>query len=251
MLWSICTMLAALPVRAQQGFGFRPNPHGHWYFLTPTGFAAQPKKVVFQDGLLAVWQYQKTTRNGNSVALGLIPTLLAGEQYMPVWVSAHKRMPVGGTRRQPAFTVNAGGFFLSLPNGATSENDQDLSLFYLNTTFGSREKNFAIGGAIVPTGFGDGIYPQAITLHGLTRLGRRSCLITENYFIHDRGQWIPCSMTGWRRWKRRTAFDAAVLVVRVPGEAEAGRKRIWAAIPWLSVHHILRHDILSPPPDDP
>lgn len=228
---------------AQQGIAFYPNPHASWYFLTPTGYGPPPGKTVYRNGMLAAWQYEKTTANGHTAALGLIPTLLAGESFMPIWVSGQARFPIGGTKRQPAAVANIGGFFLTLPNSDEATNNSDFSFFYGNFTFGSREKNFAIGAGIAPTGFGDGIHPSAITLHGLTRLGRRSCLVTENYMIHDRGTWIPCSMTGWRGWRGRTAFDLAVMLVRIPAGSSASQKRLWLPLPWLALHRNLNFDI--------
>lgn len=227
---------------AQQGITYHSNPHAYWYFLTPTGFGPPPKQTFFQNGNLAAWQYQKTVYNGSTTTIGLIPTILLGGDYMPIWVSAHARFPMGGTKRNPASIANLGGFFLSLPKGSESQNSQDFSLFYLNFTFGSREKNFAIGAAIAPTGFGEGIHPKAFTLHGITRLGRRSCLVTENYILYDRGDWIPCTMSGWRGWKGRTAFDLACMVTRIPAGLSESNKSFWIPIPWLALHHTLRFD---------
>ena len=243
--FSILFFLSFNKIEAQQGLAYYSNPHAYWYFLTPSAYGPAAKKAVLQNGLIAASQYQKTTKNGNTTTFGLIPTLLIGGDFMPVWVSAHGRFPIGGRLNHPKTIVNLGGFFLSLPNVKASENNHDFSLFYLNFTFGSREKNIAIGAAIAPTGFGDGIHPQAITVHGMTRLGRRSCLLTENYMVHDRGTWIPCSMNGWRFWRGRTALDVAVLLTRVPAESSVSRKRLWLPIPWLAVHHTLRFDIFK------
>lgn len=239
-----CCLWTGVSLQAQQGIAYRNNPHAYWYFLTPTGFGPPPKKTFFQNGDLGAFQYQKTTFNGNTTTFGLIPTLLFGGDYMPIWVSGQLRMPIGGSRRQPSVVANLGGFFLSLPKGSEDGNSQDFSLFYLNCSFGGREKNLAVGAAFAPTGFGRGIHPQALTLHGLTRLGRRSCLITENYIIYDRGEWIPCTMSGWRKWNRQTAFDVALLLARVPAGSSISARATWLPIPWLALHHTLRFDPL-------
>lgn len=164
---------------------------------------------------------------------------------MPMWVSAHRRIPIGGRTSKPATVANIGGFFLSIPKNVEQNETRDFSLFYLNFTFGSREKNFAIGGAVIPTGLGQGAHPQAITLHGMTRLGRRSCLVTENYLIHDRGKWIPVSMSGWRGWRKQTAFDIGVMLTRIPAGSRASNTSLWLPIPWLAVHKTLRYDIFN------
>lgn len=80
---------------AQQGIAFPPNPHANWYLLSPSAYAPPPGKAIFQNGLLAASQYQKTTPNGNTYTIGFIPTLLLGESNMPMWVSAHRRIPIG------------------------------------------------------------------------------------------------------------------------------------------------------------
>lgn len=242
--WLILLCFVA-DINAQQGIAYHPNPHTHWFFLSPSAYSPPPKKAIYQNGLLAAWQYQKTTPRGNSFTFGLIPTLLLGESYMPVWVSGHRRIPIGGSSDHPFTIANIGGFFLSIPKQEEQNESRDFSMFYLNFSFGNREKNFALGGAIVPTGLGQGRYPQAITLHGMTRLGRRSCLVTENYLLHDSGRWMPCSMSGWRGWGKRTAFDIAVMVTRIPAGLRANNKALWLPIPWLAVHRTLSYDFLN------
>lgn len=230
---------------AQQGITYNTNPHGYWYFLSPTGFAPAVRKTTYDNGLLAISQFQKTKPNGTTTALGMVPTLLLGEKYMPVWVSAHRRFPIGGNALRPAAVFNVGGFFLSLPNNRAEGGDQDFSLFYANLTFGNREHNIAIGAAIAPTGFGKNVYPKAFTLHGLTRLGQHSCLVTENYILYDEGDWIPCSLTGWRRWWNRTSLDLALFVTGIPSNLSVKQGRQWLPLPWIAVHHTFRFDLFS------
>lgn len=227
--------------KAQQGIAYHPNPHATWYYLSPSAFGPLPGKTVFQNGMIAASQYQKTTPRGHTNTIGLIPTLLLGEKDMPIWVSTHRRIPMGGTPKRPATVANLGGFFLSIPQNDELEDERDLSLFYFNFTFGNRERNLAIGAALIPTGFGKGVHPQAITLHGITRLKRRSCLITENYLVHNRGEWIPVSISGWRFWKKDTAFDLAFFLTKIPGSARTSRQSQWVPIPWLAFHRTLRH----------
>lgn len=244
-LFGLFLLFKGLNCAAQQGIAFPPNPHASWFFLTPTSYAPPPGKAIFQNAMLAGWQYQKTTPRGNTYTIGLIPTLLIGGDQMPVWVSAHRRIPFGGSPKRPAAVANIGGFFMSVPRTEEQPEDRDLSLFYSNFSFGTREKNFAIGGGFVPSGFGKGVYPQAISLHGLTRLGPRSCLVTENYFIHDRGVWMPCSMSGWRFWRKDMALDLSVLVMRFPSVWRTENKALWIPIPWLAFHKTLRYDIFN------
>lgn len=226
---------------AQQGVPYHPNPHTSWYYFSPSAFGPPPGKAIFQNGMLAASQYQTTTPRGNTNTIGLIPTMLLGETDMPIWVSSHRRMPIGGNPKRPAAIANVGGFFLSIPQNEEQGEAVDLSLFYFNFTFGNRERNLAIGGAVIPTGFGKGAHPQAITLHGMTRLKRRSCLITENYVVHDRGRWIPVSISGWRLWRKDSAFDLAFVLTRIPGENRASNQSQWLPLPWLAFHRTLRH----------
>lgn len=229
-------------IYAQQGIAYHTSPHASWYYLAPSGFGPMPGKAIFQNGMIAACQYQKTTPRGNTNTIGLIPTMLLGEKDLPVWVSSHRRFPIGGTPKRPSTIANLGGFFLSIPQNNDSGESTDLSMFYFNFTKGNRERNLAIGGAFFPTGFGKGIRPQAITLHGMTRLKRRSSLITENYIIHDRGAWTPVSISGWRFWKKDTAFDLALILTRLPGAYTGNQRPQWLPIPWLAFHRTLRYD---------
>lgn len=235
--WSICS--------AQQGIAYPPNPNAYSYFLSPSSYPAEPGKAMIQSGMLAAWQYQKTTPRGNSYAIGMIPTLLLGESEMPIWVSAHRRIPIGARGENPGTIANVGGFFLSIPGGETEKQGRDVCILYTNFNFGNREKNFALGAAVLPTGLGSKYMPQAITLHGMTRLGPRSCLITENYLIHDQNRWITCSLSGYRFWRKRTAFDISLLLVRFPEVALDARPIRWLPLPWIAFHHTLKFDLFQ------
>lgn len=224
---------------AQTGSFMKPNQHAYYYILTPTGFAAPPGQSMFQNGAIALNQYQKTTPRGNSWGIGLIPTLLFGESYMPMWVFGHKRIPLGGRKQSPRSVLNLGGFFVSVPetNDRGSIGTNDVSFFYANSTFGTPEKNFAIGGFAAPTGFGQGKCPWGVSLHGLVRLGRKSCLVTENYAIYNQGKWRPLSVSGWRFWKRRLALDCMLGITKVPWDDNQEIRSFFVPIPWVAVHY--------------
>ncbi len=231
--------LTALPLNAQQGYLMKPNQHQYYYCLTPTGFNAPTGQSMVQNGMLALSQYQKTNQNGNTWGLGMIPLLLIGESQMPVWLFGHKRVPLWSRNSKPFSVLNMGGFFASIPRpkGRESEDTNDLSFFYLNTTFGSPEKNFALGGFAAPTGFGKGVYPSGFSLHGLTRLGKYSCLVTENYVIRTSGHWVPFSMSGGRFWKRRLALDCMFALTKIPGSASDSGQSRFLILPWVAVHY--------------
>lgn len=217
----------------------KPNQHQYYYALTPTGFNAPVGQSMYQNGMLALHQYQKTNQNGNTWGIGMIPLLLLGETQMPVWLFGHKRIPLGSKANRPFSILNMGGFFVSLPKpkDRESEDTNDLSFFYLNTTFGAPEKNFALGGFAAPTGFGKGVCPGGISLHGLTRLGKRTCLVTENYVIRTSSHWVPFSMSGCRFWKRRLALDCMLALTKIPaGASHSGQSR-FLPIPWVAVHY--------------
>ncbi len=235
----LCLMLVS-DAWAQQGRFYKPNQHQYYYVLTPSGFNAPPGQSMIQNGMIGINQYQKTNFNGNSWGLGLIPTLLLGESYMPVWVFAHKRIPV--IKKQNGFksVLNIGGFFLSIPqtSGDVDSDNIDHSIFYANASFGRPDKNFAIGGFVAPTGFDDRAIPRGVSLHGMVRLGKRSCLVTENYIIQDgKGVWIPFSMGGWRFWKRRLALDTMIFLTPIPERSSHLNRSFFLPIPWISVHY--------------
>ncbi len=233
------------PLMAQQGIAFSPNPSNSWYFLTPTSFGPAPGKALFQNAMGIAFQYQKTTPRGNTVALGTIPTLFIGKQYMPMWMYGHRRFQIGGTTSKPFTTLNTGAFMMSIPHSEVRRGTYDVAAAYFNFNFGTREKNFAIGAAYLPRSFEDGHHFRVITLHGMTRLGRRSCLITENYLVSTKGSWVPASISGFRIWKKRSAFDFSILSMRIPASLRTVDKARWLAIPWLSFHQTLRRDPIN------
>ena len=231
--------LAALSLNAQQGYLMKPNQHQYYYCLTPTGFNAPAGQSMIQNGMLALSQYQKTNQNGNTWGLGMIPLLLIGESQMPVWLFGHKRVPLWGRANRSFGVLNMGGFFVSIPRpkGQESEDTNDLSFFYLNTTVGTPEKNLALGGFAAPTGFGKGKYPSGFSLHGLTRLGKRTCLVTENYVVRTSSHWAPFSMSGCRFWKRRLALDCMFVLTKIPASLSGSGQSRFLFLPWVGVHY--------------
>lgn len=241
-----CSLLLLFcKISAQQGINYPPNKNSFWYFLSPTAFAPPPGKAIFQNGMLAASQYQKTAPKGNTYTIGLIPTLLLGENEMPVWVSAHRRIPIGRSIKNPSTVANMGGFFLSIPGNKGERSTRDFSLFYLNFTFGNPDNNISIGGAFLPTGLASNSHAEALALHGMVRLGPRSCLLTENYVIHDRGNWVPISMSGWRGWRKQSALDIGFMLSKIPSDYSSSNQARWLALPWLAFHKTLRYDIFS------
>ncbi len=236
----LLVLFSAAKISAQQGVLYRVNPNAYYYFLTPTGFSPPPGRPIYQNALVGICQYQKTNERGTTKGIGLIPSLLLGADYMPVWVFAHRRFPIGGDARHPATILNIGGWFLNLPKSEDAARGTDFSMLYANSTFGTAHKNIAIGVAVVPSGLKNTFIPRAhaLTLHGMVRLHKRSCLLTENYIIRSRNVWMPCLMGGWRGWKKRTSFDIAILLLGLPPEAGTSNQRQWVPIPWLAVHQV-------------
>jgi hypothetical protein len=231
-------LFALLPLQAQFRV-YRPNPFAHQYFLGPTGFAQKPNKRHAQlfEGLLL--QIQHVQPNGRTVVWGAIPPLMLGGNS-PVWWMLQNRYPKYKSRGPILnWGCKAIGFRVSEQKAGA------LAMPYASLTLGTPDHHLTLGG-----GFGLSVVPNlsdegpnnfwgktpVATLHGMVRLGRRSCLLTENYLFPVGRNWAAISFSGYRRWGKRLALDLGCAIVPFPAEWSDEDKRLLIPLPWISLH---------------
>ncbi len=238
---SIFIILLSLPQTLLAQFRAYPkNPFGHQYFIGPTGFAQAPQKRHFQvfQGILA--QHQHVQPNGRTVVWGAIPHLVR-DGSSPIWWMLQNRYP---KYAQKGPILNWGCMALAIRSG---ENAADaFAMPYTNMTFGSQNRSISVGGG-VGAYFGNGNnvgegftrlrqLPVMVTFHGMARSGKKSCLLSENYIVMSQKKVATLSMSGFRFWGRRLAFDLGVLVAPIPSDFLGTGTRVWGVLPWLSFH---------------
>jgi hypothetical protein len=221
---------------------YDPNPFAHQYFIGPTAFAQAPQKRHFQvfEGVLA--QHQHVQPNGRTVVWGAVPHL-AHTGQSPLWWMVQNRYPKYA-RRGPV--LNWG--FMGLAYRESASSAGAVALPYTSISFGNKNHNLCLGGALgAQVGKSDPApeasssirrSPWVWTVHGMVRLGLRSCLLTENYIAMRRNEAGALSMSGVRFWGRRWAVDLGVLVAPVSaallGTDTATRQ--WGVLPWVALH---------------
>lgn len=140
--------------------------------------------------------------------------------------------------------LNWGCMALAVRSG---ENSADaFTMPYANVTLGSLNRSISVGGGLGAY-FGNGRdseggftrlqqMPVLMTFHGMARTGRKSCLLSENYIILSQSKVAALSMSGFRFWGRRLAFDLGLLVAPIPSDFLNTETRIWGVLPWISLH---------------
>jgi hypothetical protein len=240
ILFVLSGMAAATGAAAQYRL-YKTNPFAHQYFFAPSGFAQDPQKRHLQvfEGVFA--QHQHVQPNGRTVLWGAIPPLIPRGET-PIWWAIQNRYPKNATRGP---ILNWG--CMALMYRQDRDNSSAIMVPYTSVTLGTPDLMLTAGGGL--GAYTDGRNPEngrtmlrkippVITMHGMARIGRRSCLITENYVLLQNERWSAVSMNGVRYWKKRLALDIGMVLAPItePGWP-TGIERNWYAIPWISVHY--------------
>jgi hypothetical protein len=126
------------------------------------------------------------------------------------------------------FNLGAGLLFAHVLGDGSS-----FGIAYGASTFGTRESNLTLG-----AGWGFSAYDSnwdwsdrvTLMLSGMTRVGKKTYLITENYYLSvGEGESIGIIMLGGRSVQKRLAVDYGLVL---PLGTDLGE---FLAIPWLSI----------------
>ncbi len=219
---------------------YKPNPIAHQYFFGTSGFAQKPQKRHVQvfEGVFA--QHQHVQPNGRTVLWGAIPHLIPRGET-PIWWAIQNRYPKYA-QKGPILNWGCMAFMYRQDR----DNSSSVVVPYAAVTIGVPDLMLTAGGGL--GAYTDGRSPEngrlllqkippVVTLHGMARIGRRSCLITENYVLLQNERWSALSMNGVRYWKKRLALDIGIGFGPIATSGEAGYERKWHALPWISVHY--------------
>jgi hypothetical protein len=111
-------------------------------------------------------------------------------------------------------------------NAAIDEDFSGLGIGYGIVTYGTRENNATLGAGF---GYVDGEVSgkPVLTLSGMRRIGRKSALVTENWFVPDNGYYGVFSY-GIRFMGERITVDLAFL-----NNSEIAQDVLWIGIPYV------------------
>lgn len=213
-------MKAIDPDNFRDGEYWHPNPQPTRYLFAPNAIGLREGQGYYQNTWILLNNVNYGVTNSFSMGVGTVPVFLFGANALPIWVLPKVSFATPLDNLHLAGGAVFGGV-LAGEGGGTA------GLLYGSSTLGSREHNLTLGLAYGYTGEGFSDTP-AVNISGMTRLGRTTYLITENYIFPEVEAAILISL-GFRWAPENFAVDFA-LVRPLP---ETGEGLI--ALPWLGV----------------
>lgn len=207
------------PDRFRNGRYWEANPQSTRYFYAPNAFGLKKGKGYYQNAWIFFNNVNYGVTDNFSIGGGTVPLFLFGGGTTPVWLSPKVSLPLGTEK----LNVAAGGVF---GTAIGSNGGGSAGILYGNATYGSPDKNVTFG---LGYGFAEGEISSSplVNLSGIYRVGFRSYLLTEIYFIPNiEGSGV--GLFGYRWAPENFAVDFGLIT---PLSDTGG----FIGIPWLGV----------------
>lgn len=210
-------MEAMEPDRVQNGESRSENPQSTRYFFSPNAIGLSKGHGYYQNTWILFNNVDYGVYDNFSFGAGTVPLFLFGLNVYPVWI--FPKLSV--STPQEGFHL-AGGAVLGGVLGF--DGGGGVGLVYGSSTVGTRDNNATLSVAYGYAGRRVSDIP-VINLSGMTRIGRTTYLLTENYFIPGEGGSVVS--LGVRYAPENFAVDFGLV-----RPLSAGR---FIALPWLGV----------------
>ncbi|PRY13136.1 hypothetical protein CLV24_10650 [Pontibacter ummariensis] len=177
------------------------NPNATRYLFSPTAYSLRKGEAYYQNTYLVLnsFNYGLTDRFTIGAGFEIISTF-SGEPTF--FITPKYSIPISDK-------LNAGVGVLYATT-ALGEGFGGLGIGYGIVTYGNREHNATLG-----AGFGfvdDEVSGQPVlTLSGMTRVGRKTALVTENWFIPENSSYYGVYSYGIRFMGEKITVDLAFL----------------------------------------
>ncbi len=151
------------------------NPQSTRYLFAPNALGIPKGEGYYQNTWILLNNVNYGATDHFSVGAGTVPIFLFGAEALPIWFLPKLSI----STPQDNFHLAVGGVF----GGVLGVDDgEGAGLVYGSATVGSRDHNATVG---LGYGYaGDGFADRpAINISGMTRVGRTTYLISENYFF--------------------------------------------------------------------
>jgi len=200
------------------------NPHATRYFFGPNVYGLRKGEGYYQNTWILLNQVNYGITDNLTLGGGVLPLFLFAGSPTPVLLTPKLSVPVVRDK----FNLGAGLLFAHVLGDGSS-----FGIAYGASTFGNRESNWTLG-----AGWGFSAYDSGwdwsdritLMLSGMTRVGKKTYLITENYYLSlGEGDSFGIVMLGGRSVQKRLAVDYGLVL---PLGTDLGE---FIAIPWLSI----------------
>jgi hypothetical protein len=195
------------------------NPHDTRYFFMTNGYGLKKGEGYFQNTWILFNQISYGATDFLTLGAGVVPLFLFAGSPTPVWITPKIAIPIVKDKINLSTGVIM-GYMLGEEFG--------FGIGYAAFSVGNRDSNLTLGGGWA---YADGEWAESPTLNlsGMTRVGRKTYLLTENYFIGTGGSSFGIISAGGRSVQKRLAIDYGLVF---PIGADIGT---FLAIPWLGI----------------
>ena len=154
-----------------------------------------------------------------TLGAGVVPLFLFAGSPTPFWITPKLAIPIVKDK----INLSAGmilGYLLG--------EDFGFGIGYGAVTVGGRDRNLTLGAGWA---YADSRWAESptLTLSGMTRVGKKTYLLTENYYIGTGNSSLGLISLGGRSVQKRLAVDYGLVF---PVGADIGT---FIAIPWLGI----------------
>ena len=197
------------------------NPQSTRYFWAPNGYGVKKGEGYYQNVWVLFNQFVYGVSDRFSFGAGTVPLFLLGGTATPFWITPKFSIPV----KKDRFNLGAGALLGTIIG---EDGEGGFGIVYGTSTFGSRDKNLSLG---LGYGYAGGEWANApiINLSGMTRVGRRGYVLTENYLINLDGDLGMLMSIGGRSILGKIGLDYGGIVPIALGT------ETFIAFPWLGL----------------
>lgn len=192
-----------------QGVYWFPNPNPTRYLFGPSAINLKAGEGYYQNTWLFLNSFNVGVTDYFSVGGGLefistFATLAQGD-FQPIFILT----PKVGFKVQDKLHLGGGILYASLPSfDDEGSNRTGLGIAYGIGTYGSADHNFTFGTGL---GFVDQEFSKnpIITFSGMTRIARKTALVTENWLVYSGDSYYGMYSYGIRFFGEKLAIDLA------------------------------------------
>jgi len=195
------------------------NPHDTRYFFMTNGYGLERGEGYYQNTWILFNQFSYGATRHFSLGAGVVPLFLFAGTATPAWITPKVAIPLAKDK----INLSAGmilGYLLG--------EDFGFGIGYGALTVGNRDANLTLGAGWA---YADSQWAEhpTLTLSGMTRVGKQTYLLTENYLIGAGGSSFGLISAGGRSVQKKLAIDYGLVF---PIGADIGS---FIAIPWLGI----------------
>lgn len=207
------------PSKLVEGEHWFSNPHATRYYFMTNGYGLRQGEGYYQNTWILFNQLNYGLTKNISLGGGLVPLFLFAGAPTPVFISPKVTLPI----IKDKFNVGAGAIM-----GYVLGENAGFGIAYGAMSVGSRDRNLTLGAGWA---YADSQWAKSptLTLSGMARVGRKTYLLTENYYIGIEGSSLGILSFGGRSVQKRLAIDYG-LFLPIGIDIET-----FIAIPWLGI----------------